>query len=358
MRSRQFTAGLRRPFFLTLLAVSGVFLLACSSEEESAFNRARSRNTVEAYEAFLDTYPESELASRAESLLVEALPPILFTSDREESFTSFSVKADGTGEARLTQSEEADLEPKLSPDGTRIVFMTNRDDDSEIYVMNADGSDPVRLTHESGLDAHATWSPDGNRIAFVSDRGGNAEIYMMNADGTGVVRLTDDGGADAYPTWSPDGERIAFARHPGEGRSTSLVTTIVADYVINGRDFTSIRAFNGDIYVVNVDGSGLTRLTDDPANDSHPTWSPDGSRIAFSSSRDGNDEIYVMNADGSNPVRLTSDEASDHKPLWYPAWDRILFDSDRGGDLNVWMMDPDGTGLVQLTSDPGDDSVR
>src|SRR5438105_1146558 len=70
--------------------------------------------------------------------------------------------------------------------------------------------------------------------------------------------------------------------------------------------FTSNRDGNDEIYVMNTDGTGVTRLTNDPASDSQPAWSPDGSRIAFTSTRVGNFDIYVMNADGTNVTRLTT----------------------------------------------------
>jgi len=82
--------------------------------------------------------------------------------------------------------------------------------------------------------------------------------------------------------------------------------------------------------VMDADGSNQTRLTRDPADDSGPAWSPDGSRIAFMSYRDRNDEIYVMDADGSNQTRLTRDLANDIGPAWSPDGSRIAFESYRG----------------------------
>lgn len=91
--------------------------------------------------------------------------------------------------------------------------------------------------------------------------------------------------------WSPDGRKIAFV---------------------------SYRDGNMEIYVMNADGSGVTRLTNHPGSDAHPAWSPDGRKIAFQSDRDGNSEIYVMNADGSGVTRLTYSPAYDGEPAWSP----------------------------------------
>ncbi|MGB9723151.1 MAG: TolB family protein, partial [Chloroflexia bacterium] len=72
------------------------------------------------------------------------------------------------------------------------------------------------------------------------------------------------------------------------------------------------------IYVMNADGSGVTRLTNHPAGDKHPAWSPDGKKIAFQSERSGGTDIYVMNADGSGVTRLTNHPAYDGEPSWSP----------------------------------------
>src|SRR6266516_5908769 len=108
----------------------------------------------------------------------------------------------------------------------------------------------------------------------------------------------------------------------------------------------------GDIYVINSNGTGLTRLTTDPAYDASPTWSPDGSKIAFMSLRDGNGEIYVMNADGTNPVALTNHAGSDEQPAWSPDGRKIAFASNRDGHYEIYLMNADGTGVTRLTAGP------
>jgi TolB protein len=168
--------------------------------------------------------------------------------------------------------------------------------------------------------------------------------------------------------------------------------------------FTSNRDGNDEIYVMNVDGTGVTRLTDNPASDQQPSWSPDGSRLAFTSNRDGNFDIYVMNADGTGVTRLTTTTTHlgstrpawcgnriafesdryleyfpdiftvnedgtgitrltitnadfDQQPAWSPACDRIAFAKDPGGNGDVYVMNADGTHAVGLTSSGGHDQL-
>jgi TolB protein len=116
--------------------------------------------------------------------------------------------------------------------------------------------------------------------------------------------------------------------------------------------FVSNRDGNNEIYVMNLDGSGQKRLTNNPAFDSYPSWSPNGTKIAFTSNRDGNLEVYVMNADGSNQVRLTNDASPDSDPTWAPDGKKIAF--VRGdpsvGLSDLYVMDSDGSDIAGLTT--------
>jgi hypothetical protein len=103
--------------------------------------------------------------------------------------------------------------------------------------------------------------------------------------------------------------------------------------------FTSNRDGNEEIYSMNADGSGQTRLTTNPARDYGPYWSPDGGKIVFQSERDGNSEIYVMNADGTGQQRLTTNPAVDSSPAWSPDGSKIAFHSNRNGNFEIYVMD-------------------
>ena len=115
--------------------------------------------------------------------------------------------------------------------------------------------------------------------------------------------------------------------------------------------FTSFRDGNSEIYVMNTDGSDQARLTNDRSQDYEPSWSPDGTRIVFASFRDGNSsEICVMNADGSRQTNLTNDEASDTKPSWSPDGTTIAFRSNRDGNDEIYVMNADGSYQARMTN--------
>jgi Tol biopolymer transport system component len=251
----------------------------------------------------------------------------------------------------------------------RIAFGLSRDGAANIYVMDASpGANPVLLTTDPANDFNPTWSADGTTIGFVSDRDGKWEIYAMNADGSGEARITDDIAYDCtYDdtlAWSPDGSRIAFARDlqiwlmnaDGTGQVPIVndpgpTTSLNPSWSPNGTKI-AFDAGTGvpGLYVMNADGSGPVRLTNNFESDQDPAWSPDGTRIAFESYRDGNWEIYVLDADGTE-TRLTENAARDVEPCWSPDGTKIAFvrrSTDGSGRDALYMMDADGANQVCL----------
>ncbi len=219
-----------------------------------------------------------------------------------------------------------------------------------------------------------------SRIAFHSTRDGNWEVYVMNADGSGQTRLTDNPAADSAASWSPDGQRIAFVSDrddpdPSDDDRISDIYLMNADgsgqtrltdssawetrprWSPDGRRiaFFSYRDGKTEIYVMNADGSEQTRLTDNQAGNVWPSWSPDGRRIVFVSYRDESSDVYVMNADGSGQTRLTDNSAMEMRPVWSPDGGRIAFNSDRKGNWEVYVMNADGTGQMRLTDNQASD---
>ena len=279
---------------------------------------------------------------------VDAQAQITFVSKRDGNREIYVMDADGGNQQRLTNHPDNDWNPSWSPDGKRIVFHSNRDGHvhvihgrptSEIYVMDTDGGNPQNLTNNPGNDISPSWSPDGKRIAFSSDRDWdkgdhNSEIYVMDADGRNPQNLTNDLNADYSPSWYPDGKRIVFSsRRDGHFENEFGITE--------------------EIYVMDADGGNQQRLTENRKNDWHPSWSPDGKRIAFAADRKGrfeNFEIYVMDADGGNQQRLTENRVYDYSPSWSPDGKRIAFTSERDGNSEIYVMDADGGNQRNLTN--------
>src|SRR5437868_11304329 len=124
--------------------------------------------------------------------------------------------------------------------------------------------------------------------------------------------------------------------------------------------FASDRDGNFEIYVMNPDGSGQLRLTNDPGEDTQPAWSPDGTQLAFVSNRAGTNDIYIMNADGSGVHRLINSPGNEQNPAWAPNIDMIAFTSDQTGNDEIYLIDTGGADKplppgVSISNNPADD---
>lgn len=119
--------------------------------------------------------------------------------------------------------------------------------------------------------------------------------------------------------------------------------------------YASDETGNYEIFTLDPETGELLQLTDDPAVDTHPMWSPDGEQIVFSSDRDGDFEIYVMDADGSNLLQLTRNEADDVQPRWQPGGEYILYVSNVNGNWDLYVVSADGLVVRQLSNDPFDE---
>jgi len=233
--------------------------------------------------------------------------------------------------------------PAWSDDGTQLavevihVYFAEdglEDYNSDLYVLDAaaPAGSPWRALTTNGLSKAPSWSPDGKRIAYLQQQAlwSNNHIYILDAAGGAPVRLTRTEGEYSRPRWSPDGTRLVFSA-----------------FLEGGSDYH-------EIFIVNADGSGLTNLTTrSSASGFEPSWSPDGARLTFVSTRDNSPgtfrlDVFVVDVDGSNVRRLTSLGVHSRGPAWSPDGRQIIFSS--GGALYV--MNADGSALVRLTTPP------
>ena len=203
----------------------------------------------------------------------------------------------------------------VSPDGNKIAFARN----DGLWVMDVNGSGVQQIVISEGI-FYIAWAPDSKQI-----------VYQNGGAGTYIVKIPDDipqhVGMLGETAWSPDGGWLVCQSPQGLAkRAVSGGPLFVLDPSAGwganpawSPDGTRIAySKNGDIFVVNADGSGQTRLTDHPAGDWEPRWSPDGGKIVFTTDRDGNKEIYVMNPDSSNQMNLTNSAENEEHPSWAP----------------------------------------
>jgi TolB protein len=208
--------------------------------------------------------------------------------------------------------------------GTQISFSSRVGRFKELFVMEMDGSDIRQLTNDRGLALSSAWDPSGTKLVYTSFRNRVPDLFLIDVASKSVKQLTRTTDLEIGAHFL-NSEQIVFSRTEGS---------------------------DSDIMVMNLDGSGLRRLT--PPNraiDVSPVPSPDSSQIVFCSNRGGGPQIYVMGADGSNARRVSFGQSSQcTSPTWSPTGDKIAFVCISDGGQNIFVSDPSGSNTVQLTS--------
>lgn len=274
----------------------------------------------------------------------ELVSTIAFMSSRDDPTNPFPIvdageiylmNADGTNLRRLTENVLGDFFPALSPNGKKVVFDSTRRrlsteprNTSDLFLMDPDGADQTFLIRGTS----ATWSPDSKYIAFHA-----------SASGTGLPIKTDPGAAtsDSDIFVANVDDLLAGMAQPQNITNSPSFIDDDADWSPDGTKivFTShpasddpINSVHTEIYTINPDGTGLTQLTFNNYEERAPSWSPDGSRIVFIASVGTHPgtpgqkfEICVMNADGTNFVQLTDNAVFDGTPTFSPDGQKILF---------------------------------
>jgi TolB protein len=236
----------------------------------------------------------------------------------------YLMNADGTNPRRVTNSQQDDFAPALSPDGKQIVFSAS----GTLALINADGSGMRLLSEVFGVEPN--WSPDGKQIVFsgLSNDSSGRPLTIVNADGSGLKVISDPKGFyDGWASFSPDGKQIVFY---------------------------SNRDGRGKIFVMNPDGTNRRQLTTDEGDENYPAWSPDGKQIIYVNRNADPFGIYTMNADGSNRT-LVYEAAFPLKELSWSGDDRILFTSEEAGNSELYVLNLKDKKITRLTNVPSSD---
>ena len=312
---------------------------------------------------------------------------IAFVSDLDGRRDIFIINIDGTGQKNLMGDFEGEsFAPDWSPDGEKIAFYSDIDGDFEIFIMNADGSDIYQVTNNWGEDTYPDWSPDGKKIAFTWDQDIGVidvenesiakeeldivfysdpeqySIYGCKYDGSSLQMIFNSGSNDIFPNWNNEHSKIIFSSDmDGDDVYDVFIYDIKLDKidrvtdrgandwgaVFNPVDNSTI-IFGGPvennensdwaIFSVNIDGSGLKKLTDDPGGEYAPNYSPDGNTILFTSDNEGNEELFLMDSNAGNMRNITNNAAKDFYGSFSPDGKNIVFSSSRNSPPDIYIL--------------------
>ncbi len=281
-------------------------------------------------------------------LFQPAVIPVLFLLVVQSVLAEDPAKSAAARPSHLTPDHITQLatvsDPQVSPEGDWIAYVVERDDTdadesrSRIWMVPSAGGEAVAMTAEAESSSHPRWSPDGRYLAFLSARDeAPTQVWLLARQGGEAVQLTDTPQSVSSFEWSPDAGRLALvlkdpseaelaAHEQGEDYEEKAPPPWVIDRQQFKEDYVGyLDRRRTHIHVLDVDSKALTRITDGDFDDSQPAWSPDGTRIAFTSNRteepdsNYNSDIWVVRAEaGQLPVQVTRNSGLDASPAWSP----------------------------------------
>jgi TolB protein len=213
-------------------------------------------------------------------------------------------------------------------------------DTFDIFISDLKGNIIKQLTNSPGYDAEATVSPKGDKIVFTSMRSGDLELYIMNIDGSNVKQITNQLGYDGGAFFSPDGKKLIFrASRPKTPEEISEYKDLLKEGLVKPTDM--------DLYVCNIDGSKLRRITDFTNAEWAPFFHPSGKKVIFSSNYQAKRGIpfnlYMIDLKGKNLEQITFDGMFDAFPMFSPDGKKLIFSSNRNNngthDTNLFIAD-------------------
>jgi WD40-like Beta Propeller Repeat/Lysyl oxidase len=234
----------------------------------------------------------------------------------------------------------------------QIVFARGGD----LWAVPPDRSGSRRLTDSDATESTPALSPDGTRVAYASDASGEREIYIMRAEGTRSRRLTQNPGRDdTAAAWSPDGRRLAWSSQgdvyvmnaDGSAKRPVAATSLQElDPAWSPDGLELVYSAGGDLFVVPAGGGTPRQLTSGPANDRQPDWSSRGELVYA-----GDTALFAIPAAGGAPRQLTASTPADSSPSWAPDGLRIVFVRAGAGGSDLYVANADGSASRRLSKD-------
>ena len=292
---------------------------------------------------------------------------LVFQATNEEWGTEcdqiYIMPADGSAEAKLVSTGKGRTTCSYYLKGNKEIVYASTHEDNEacpptperredgkyvwpiyasfdIYTADLEGNILKKLTDEPGYDAEATVSPDGSLIVFTSIRSGDLELYTMKPDGSDVKQVTTGLGYDGGAFFSPDGSKLIFrASRPQTEEEISEYKSLLAEGLVQPTKM--------ELYVCNVDGSDLKKITDLGNANWAPFFHPSGEKVIFASNHNSKRgfpfNLFMVNVDGSGLEQITFDDTFDSFPMFSPDGKKLVFSSNRNnggtGDTNVFIAD-------------------
>jgi TolB protein len=285
-----------------------------------------------------------------------------------------------TRDARRMANRFADeilllLTGEAGPFDSRVAFISTRSGRfKELYVMNLDGSDLRQLTRNQTINLSPSWGPDARLLVFTSYKDGRPKLYEMDVV-SGRERLVPTGpGMVMGGSYAPDGKEIAITRTGTQGDSEialispegSTISRLTESQTINVSPsfspngsqlaFCSGRTGSPQVYVMGTGGGQARRVTFKGSYNTQPVWSPKGDKIAYTGRVDGRFQIFVVGADGGEATQITSSRGDNVDPTWSPDGRYLIFSSTRAGKAQLYFTDARGVRQRQLITSPGSDS--
>ena len=258
----------------------------------------------------------------------DSIIPQMISTGKGRTTCSYFLPGDST--IVYSSTHKADVNcppvPKKEDHGGKYIWPVYKGFD--IFVADLKGNQLKQLTDTDGYDAEPTVSPKGDRIVFTSMRSGDLELYTMNIDGTNVVQVTNELGYDGGAFFSPDGTKLIFrSSRPKTEAEIKEYKELLSDGLV--------MPTNMELYICNVDGSNLKKITDLGSANWAPFFHPSGEKVIFSSNHKNKTvpfNLYMINVDGTGLEQITFDPIFDAFPMFSNDGKSLIFSSNRNND--------------------------